>query len=81
MFIIIYRTNFKYFFKLTDGLAGNRNLFKFLFNIFRKNILHDASRHGDFTADKFQEIQRRIESNLQNVNPAEEYREFTEKHK
>ncbi|KAJ6638588.1 Tyrosine-protein kinase Fer, partial [Pseudolycoriella hygida] len=46
-----------------------------------KNILHDASRHGDFTADKFQEIQRRIESNLQNINPAEEYREFTEKHK
>ncbi|XP_037027002.1 tyrosine-protein kinase Fer isoform X2 [Bradysia coprophila] len=46
-----------------------------------KNILLDASRHGDFTADKFQEIQRRIESNLQNVNPAEEYREFTEKHK
>lgn len=44
-------------------------------------MLHDASRHGDFTADKFQEIQRRIESNLQNVNPAEEYREFTEKHK
>lgn len=44
-------------------------------------MLNDATRHGDFTADKFQEIQRRIESNLQNVNPAEEYREFTEKHK
>lgn len=48
---------------------------------FRRNTLLDAVQHGDFTAEKFKEIQRRIETNIQNVNPAEEYRDFTEKHK
>lgn len=48
---------------------------------FRRKTIFDAAQHGDFTAEKFKEIQRRIESNIQNVNPAEEYRDFTEKHK
>lgn len=50
-------------------------------NNFRRNTLLDAVQHGDFTAEKFKEIHRRIETNIQNVNPAEEYRDFTEKHK
>lgn len=48
---------------------------------FRKNILQDASQHCDFTSNNFTDIRKRVENHLQNVNPAEEYREFTEKHK
>lgn len=36
---------------------------------------------GDTTSDKFSEIQQRIETNISSISPAEEYREFTEKHK
>lgn len=48
---------------------------------FRKNLLIEASSLGDFTSDKYIEIQRRIDASFQNVNPADEYREFTDKHK
>lgn len=46
-----------------------------------KNILLDAMQHCDFTSNNFMDIHKRIDNHLQNVNPAEEYREFTEKHK
>lgn len=46
-----------------------------------RNLLQEISKLGDTTADRFGEIQKRIESNIANVSPAEEYREFTEKHK
>uniref|UniRef100_A0A1B0CKY9 F-BAR domain-containing protein n=1 Tax=Lutzomyia longipalpis TaxID=7200 RepID=A0A1B0CKY9_LUTLO len=46
-----------------------------------KNILQEACQYSDFTSDKFKDIQKRIEHSIVNVNPAEEYREFTEKHK
>lgn len=48
---------------------------------FRKSLLIEASSLGDFTSDKYIEIQRRIDASFQNVNPADEYREFTDKHK
>lgn len=47
----------------------------------RRNLLLEASQHIDLTSDKFKEIQKRIESSISSVNPAEEYREFTEKNK
>lgn len=50
-------------------------------NFFRRNILQDAAQCGDITSDKFRDIQKRIELAIQTVNPAEEYREFIEKHK
>uniref|UniRef100_A0A1L8DLX7 Tyrosine-protein kinase n=1 Tax=Nyssomyia neivai TaxID=330878 RepID=A0A1L8DLX7_9DIPT len=46
-----------------------------------KNILQEACQYSDLTSDKFKDIQKRIEHSIVNVNPAEEYREFTEKHK
>lgn len=46
-----------------------------------KNILLDITQLGDLTSTKFVEIQKRVEGSVQNVAPAEEYREFTEKHK
>ncbi|XP_055543617.1 tyrosine-protein kinase Fer isoform X5 [Wyeomyia smithii] len=46
-----------------------------------RNLLQEISRLGDNTSDKFVEIQKRIESNISSITPAEEYREFTEKHK
>lgn len=46
-----------------------------------RNIIQEAVHGGDLTSDKFRDIQKRIESCVQHVNPAEEYREFTEKHK
>uniref|UniRef100_A0A6B2EHM0 Tyrosine-protein kinase n=1 Tax=Phlebotomus kandelakii TaxID=1109342 RepID=A0A6B2EHM0_9DIPT len=46
-----------------------------------KNILQEACQHSDLTSDKFRDIQKRVELSIAHVNPAEEYREFTEKHK
>lgn len=48
---------------------------------FRKNLLVDAASFGDLTSDKYADIQKRINAALQSVSPAEEYREFTEKHR
>ncbi|XP_065074260.1 tyrosine-protein kinase Fer isoform X2 [Ochlerotatus camptorhynchus] len=46
-----------------------------------RNLLQEVSKLGDTTSDKFSEIQQRIETNISSISPAEEYREFTEKHK
>ncbi|XP_058455999.1 tyrosine-protein kinase Fer isoform X2 [Malaya genurostris] len=46
-----------------------------------RNLLQEISKLGDTTSEKFVEIQKRIESNISGITPAEEYREFTEKHK
>lgn len=46
-----------------------------------RNLLQEISKLGDTTSDRFSEIQQRIESNIASISPAEEYREFTEKHK
>lgn len=49
--------------------------------MFRKNILLEASQYSDLTSNSFHDIQRRIEAGLQNINPPDEYREFTERHR
>uniref|UniRef100_A0A1Q3FTM0 Tyrosine-protein kinase n=1 Tax=Culex tarsalis TaxID=7177 RepID=A0A1Q3FTM0_CULTA len=46
-----------------------------------RHLLQEISKLGDTTSDRFSEIQQRIESNIASISPAEEYREFTEKHK
>ncbi|XP_038104059.1 tyrosine-protein kinase Fer isoform X3 [Culex quinquefasciatus] len=46
-----------------------------------RNLLQEISKLGDTTSDRFSEIQQRIESTIASISPAEEYREFTEKHK
>lgn len=46
-----------------------------------KSILLDVAKHGDTTADKFQDIKRQIDQSLRSINPTEEYREFIERHK
>lgn len=48
---------------------------------YRRSIIQDAIQSSNITSDKFREIQKHIETTIQNVNPSEEYREFTEKHK
>lgn len=44
-------------------------------------MLLEASSYGDLTSEKYADIQKRIDMAMQTVNPAEEYREFTEKHR
>ncbi|XP_055612815.1 tyrosine-protein kinase Fer isoform X2 [Uranotaenia lowii] len=46
-----------------------------------RSLLQEISKLGDCTSNKFTEIQERIDSNVSSISPAEEYREFTEKHK
>lgn len=46
----------------------------------RRTLLQDVAV-CDNASDKYLEIQRRIEANMQSINPAEEYRDFIEKHK
>lgn len=48
---------------------------------YRKSIMQETSQYSDLTSNSFQDIQRRIEGSLQSIHPAEEYREFTERHK
>jgi tyrosine-protein kinase Fer len=40
-----------------------------------------VSSNSDCTADKFREVQKRIEGSLEAIKPTEEYKDFTEKHK
>lgn len=44
-------------------------------------MLLEASSFGDLTSDKYVDIQKRIDAALQSVNPTDEYRDFTEKHR
>lgn len=56
---------------------------KIQFNFFfcRKNLLVEATNLGDYTSDKFLEIQERIDISLHDINPQEECRDFAEKFK
>uniref|UniRef100_A0A182JZF1 F-BAR domain-containing protein n=1 Tax=Anopheles christyi TaxID=43041 RepID=A0A182JZF1_9DIPT len=45
------------------------------------NLLQEIAKLSDMTSEKFVDIQRRIETSIAGINSAEEYREFTEKHK
>lgn len=47
----------------------------------RKKILQQVAQLSDLTSEKFKEIQKRIENSLEQINPEEEYKDFTEKHK
>jgi hypothetical protein len=38
-----------------------------------------VSSNSDCTADKFREVQKRIEGSLEAIKPTEEYKDFTEK--
>lgn len=49
--------------------------------MYRKNLLYEIVESGDLTSEKFNTIQRRVESNVNDINPADEYKEFTEKYK
>lgn len=55
--------------------------FKQKFSTCRKNLLLDIVQLGDLTSTKFLDIQKRVESNVQGIVPAEEYKEFTDRHK
>lgn len=44
-------------------------------------MLQEIIQFSDLTSDKFVEIQKKIETIVNNIIPAEEYREFTERHK
>lgn len=66
---------------LLPGLLEHQQSIQEGFILTWKNILIEAAQYGDLTSDKFKEIQKHITLSLQNVNPSEEYREFTEKHK
>ncbi|CRL07876.1 CLUMA_CG020915, isoform C [Clunio marinus] len=46
-----------------------------------KNLIVEASNFADLTSDKYADIQKQIDVALQSVNPTEEYRDFTEKHR
>ncbi|XP_060801957.1 tyrosine-protein kinase Fer isoform X1 [Amyelois transitella] len=46
-----------------------------------KGILLEVVQRTDFSSDKFKEIQNKIETNVQNLRPQDEYKEFIEKYK
>ncbi|XP_055922735.1 tyrosine-protein kinase Fer isoform X4 [Eupeodes corollae] len=66
---------------LLPGLLEHQQSVQESFILLWKNILQEASQHGDLTSEKFNEIQKRIDNVINKINPNEEYREFTEKHK
>ncbi|XP_032592708.1 tyrosine-protein kinase Fer isoform X2 [Drosophila grimshawi] len=66
---------------LLPGLLEHQQSVQESFILLWRNILLEAAQHGDLTADKFKEIQKRIDTVIGGINPAEEYGEFTEKHK
>ncbi|XP_037826804.1 tyrosine-protein kinase Fer-like, partial [Lucilia sericata] len=66
---------------LLPGLLEHQQSVQESFILLWKNILQEASQHSDLTADKFKEIQKRIDNVINSINPSEEYREFTEKHR
>lgn len=66
---------------LLPGLLEHQQSVQESFILLWKNILQEASQHGDLTSDKFKEIQKRIDNVIISINPNEEYREFTEKHR
>ncbi|XP_055324425.1 tyrosine-protein kinase Fer isoform X3 [Sitodiplosis mosellana] len=66
---------------LLPGLLENQQSIQEEFVIVWKSILQETSQYSDLTSNSFQDIQRRIESSIQSIHPAEEYREFTERHK
>uniref|UniRef100_U5EPN0 Tyrosine-protein kinase n=1 Tax=Corethrella appendiculata TaxID=1370023 RepID=U5EPN0_9DIPT len=66
---------------LLPGLLEHQQSLQENFILSWRNLINDVAKLGDFTSEKFKEIQNRIETNVNNINPAEEYREFTEKHK
>ncbi|XP_067617597.1 tyrosine-protein kinase Fer isoform X2 [Eurosta solidaginis] len=66
---------------LLPGLLEHQQSVQESFILLWKNILQETSQHGDLTSDKFKEIQKRIDNVINSINPSEEYREFTEKHK
>ncbi|XP_034484616.1 tyrosine-protein kinase Fer isoform X2 [Drosophila innubila] len=66
---------------LLPGLLEHQQSVQESFILLWRNILLEAAQHGDLTADKFREIQKRIDTVIGGINPTEEYAEFTEKHK
>ena len=66
---------------LLPGLLEHQKSVQESFILLWKNILQEASQHSDLTSDKFKEIQKRIDNVINSINPSEEYREFTEKHR
>ncbi|XP_037947176.1 tyrosine-protein kinase Fer isoform X2 [Teleopsis dalmanni] len=66
---------------LLPGLLEHQQSVQESFILLWKNILQETIQHSDFTSDKFKEIQNRIDNVINSINPNEEYREFTEKHK
>ncbi|XP_017020488.1 tyrosine-protein kinase Fer isoform X2 [Drosophila kikkawai] len=66
---------------LLPGLLEHQQSVQESFILLWRNILQEAAQYGDLTADKYKEIQKRIDTVIGGINPTEEYGEFTEKHK
>jgi tyrosine-protein kinase Fer len=66
---------------LLPGLLEHQQSLQEAFILAWKQILHEVSSNSDCTADKFREVQKRIEGSLEAIKPTEEYKDFTEKHK
>ncbi|KAJ3640839.1 hypothetical protein Zmor_027376 [Zophobas morio] len=66
---------------LLPGLLEHQQSLQEAFILAWKQILQEVSTNSDCTADKFREIQKRIEASLESIKPNEEYKDFTEKHK
>ncbi|KQS39419.1 uncharacterized protein Dere_GG17381, isoform D [Drosophila erecta] len=66
---------------LLPGLLEHQQSVQESFILLWRNILQEATQYGDLTADKYKEIQKRIDTVIGSINPTEEYGEFTEKYK
>ncbi|RZC33087.1 tyrosine-protein kinase Fps85D, partial [Asbolus verrucosus] len=66
---------------LLPGLLEHQQSLQEAFILAWKQILQEVSNSSDYTADKFREIQKKVELSLEAIKPSEEYKDFTEKHK
>ncbi|XP_030767595.1 tyrosine-protein kinase Fer isoform X2 [Sitophilus oryzae] len=66
---------------LLPGLLEHQQSLQEAFVATWKQILQDIVSNSDLTSEKHCEIQKRINSSLESIKPAEEYKDFTEKYK
>ncbi|KAK9688402.1 Protein tyrosine and serine/threonine kinase, partial [Popillia japonica] len=66
---------------LLPGLLEHQQSVQEAFILAWRQVLSDVAQYSDFTSEKFKEIQKKIELSLERIKPAEEYKDFTEKHK
>lgn len=66
---------------LLPGLLEHQQSVQETFISAWKQLLQEVSQYTDTSAEKFKDIQNKINTHLEAIKPCEEYNDFTEKHK